>query len=93
MIGILMQGGSNNSIINCTFEGLGTAIQATNTHNLKIDTANIINCKKGIGLNDCWDSKVSDVKIDQPLLKNSATSNTFRIAKLTALVRHYMIHS
>lgn len=93
MIGILIQGGSNNSIINCTFEGLETAIQATNTHNLKIDTANVVNCEKGIGLNNCWDSKLNNVTIDQPLVKNSKSNNRFKLTKLTSLIKYYMIHA
>lgn len=92
MAGIRVEGGSNISIINCIFDRCDIAVHATNTHNLRINESHINNCEKGIGLYDCWDSRVSNVNIDQSTPKYSKMISRFKLNKLTDLVRYHMMH-
>lgn len=92
MAGIRVEGCRDVFIDNCKFINCDMAIHASNTHNLTVNKLSITDCGKGIGLYDCWDSEINDVKINQSLANNSKSINIFKLTKLTTFIKYYMIY-
>ena len=45
------------------FGGINSALEAKNSSNIKVNRANINNCNKGIRLENCWGSELTNINI------------------------------
>lgn len=85
MPAILMHNCIGGKIIDCSFENFDVAVEATNSRDIQIIGGTINNCDKGIKLDDCWDSGVTET-----LINNSRSSDQFRLSFLSAVINYYM---
>jgi hypothetical protein len=70
----------NFTAINCT-----TAVHAENTRLLRINGLNTKECTKGVVLNNCWDSDLKNLNIE-----NNKNKHFFQEKLLYQLVKYFM---
>lgn len=67
--------------------GLDVGIKIKNVDKLSLDNLNTINCGKGLVLDNCMNSEISDSNIN---CNNKSYKPKFRPTKLAFLVSHFM---
>ncbi|WP_131669008.1 right-handed parallel beta-helix repeat-containing protein [Psychrobacter pygoscelis] len=87
MAAIHIEGCTNSSITHCYFDGFEIGVSATDSSNIKISNLNINNCKKGIVLNNCLNSEVSELRLHQIILEQEPK---FMIKELPLSIGYWM---
>lgn len=90
MTGIYLKNCRNGVIENCTFHNCGTAIDANNSSNISINGLSVIDCDKGVKLNNCKDSKVENIFLSHLPTEHSKQKQNFKLKNLTFLIKYYI---
>ena len=83
MAGIRIDQCYDIKITNCNFHNCDIAIEATNSRKVQISKTAITDCEKGIKLNDCWESEVTETQIEN----YRSSKGIFKLKPLSAIIR------
>lgn len=77
----------NVKISNCSVSGFSKGIHAINSSKVICDNLRTEDCEKGVVLDNCWDSEVSNFNY------NSVGYMGFRLRKLSVLINNFMYNN